>query len=126
MKLSSVNITNFKIDGGAMFGVVPKVLRQRTYPADESNLCSWALRSLVVEDGDRVILVDNGFGDKQDAKFLSHFYLFQKYIIMLHLSVKNSSKCRNTTRFHSCDAYSYSIRATVVVCQQPTQTNTFQ
>lgn len=76
MKLSSVNITNFKIDGGAMFGVVPKVLWQRTYPADESNLCSWALRSLVVEDGDRVILVDNGFGDKQDAKFLSHFYLF--------------------------------------------------
>ena len=56
----------------------------------------------------------------------SHFYLFQKYIIMLHLSVKNSSKCRNTTRFHSCDAYSYSIRATVVVCQQPTQTNMFQ
>ncbi|MEA4886403.1 MAG: hypothetical protein VB063_06955, partial [Bacteroides graminisolvens] len=54
------------------------------------------------------------------------YYLFQKYIIMLHLSVKNSSKCRNTTRFHSCDAYSYSIRATVVVCQQPTQTNMFQ
>lgn len=76
MKLSSVNITNFKIDGGAMFGVVPKVLWQRTYPADDNNLCSWALRSLVVEDGNRVILIDNGFGDKQDAKFFSHFYLF--------------------------------------------------
>lgn len=76
MKLSSINITNFKIDGGAMFGVVPKVLWQRSYPADEHNLCSWALRSLVVESDGRVILIDNGFGDKQDDKFFSHFYLF--------------------------------------------------
>lgn len=76
MKFYSLNITNFKIDGGAMFGVVPKVLWQRVYPADESNLCSWALRSLVVETNGRVILIDNGFGDKQDVKFFSHFHLF--------------------------------------------------
>jgi glyoxylase-like metal-dependent hydrolase (beta-lactamase superfamily II) len=76
MKLLPLNITNFKIDGGAMFGVVPKTLWQRTYPADDANLCSWALRSLVVEVGKRVILIDDGFGDKQDDKFFSHFHLF--------------------------------------------------
>lgn len=76
MKIYPLNITNFKIDGGAMFGVVPKLLWQRVYPADEKNLCSWALRSLIVEMNGRVILIDNGFGDKQDEKFFSHFYLF--------------------------------------------------
>lgn len=76
MEVFALNITNFKIDGGAMFGVVPKVLWQRVYPADENNLCSWALRSMVVKHDDRVILIDNGFGDKQDAKFFSHFHLF--------------------------------------------------
>ena len=76
MKLFPLNITNFKIDGGAMFGVVPKVLWQRAYPADDANLCSWALRSLIVEVDNRIILIDDGFGDKQDEKFFSHFYLF--------------------------------------------------
>lgn len=58
-----------------MFGVVPKTLWQRTNPADENNLCTWAMRCMLVEDGDRLILIDNGIGDKQDAKFLSHYYL---------------------------------------------------
>jgi glyoxylase-like metal-dependent hydrolase (beta-lactamase superfamily II) len=58
-----------------MFGVVPKSLWQRTNPADENNLCSWATRCLLIEDGDRLILIDNGLGDKQDAKFFSHYYL---------------------------------------------------
>jgi glyoxylase-like metal-dependent hydrolase (beta-lactamase superfamily II) len=75
MKLFPVNITNFKIDGGAMFGVVPKVLWEKQYPADENNLCNWALRSLLIESGDRILLIDNGFGDKQRDKFMSHFYL---------------------------------------------------
>ncbi len=75
MKLHSFNITNFKIDGGAMFGVVPKVLWQKRYPADENNLCNWALRSLIVDTGERVILVDNGFGNKQSEKFMGHFHL---------------------------------------------------
>ncbi|HUX52990.1 MAG TPA: MBL fold metallo-hydrolase [Williamwhitmania sp.] len=76
MELYSLNITNFKIDGGSMFGVVPKVLWQRAYPANDDNLCSWALRSLVVKSGNRVVLIDNGFGNKQDEKFMSHFHLF--------------------------------------------------
>jgi glyoxylase-like metal-dependent hydrolase (beta-lactamase superfamily II) len=75
MQLYPINITNFKIDGGAMFGVIPKVLWNRVYPADENNLCNWAIRSLLAVTGDRVILVDNGYGDKQDEKFFSHVYL---------------------------------------------------
>lgn len=58
-----------------MFGVVPKSLWSRTNPADENNLCTWAMRSLLVVDGNRIILIDNGIGDKQDAKFFSHYYL---------------------------------------------------
>lgn len=75
MKLYPIHISNFKIDGGAMFGVVPKVLWQKVYPADEQNLCNWALRSLLVETGDRLILIDNGYGNKQDEKFFRHVYL---------------------------------------------------
>lgn len=75
MKLYPIHITNFKIDGGAMFGVVPKVLWQNKYPADENNLCNWALRSLLIDTGNKVILIDNGYGDKQDDKFFSHVYL---------------------------------------------------
>jgi glyoxylase-like metal-dependent hydrolase (beta-lactamase superfamily II) len=70
-----INTGFFKLDGGAMFGVVPKVIWQKTNPADENNLCSWAMRCLLIEDGDRLILIDNGIGNKQDAKFLSHYYL---------------------------------------------------
>lgn len=58
-----------------MFGVVPKSIWQRTNPADENNLCTWAMRCLLIEDGNRLILIDSGIGDKQDAKFLSHYYL---------------------------------------------------
>lgn len=75
MKLYSINTGYFKLDGGAMFGVVPKVIWNEINPADENNLCSWALRCLLIEDGNRLILVDNGMGDKQDAKFLRHYYL---------------------------------------------------
>lgn len=65
----------FKLDGGAMFGVVPKSIWQRTNPADENNLCTWAMRCLLIEDGDRKILIDAGVGDKQDEKFLKHYHL---------------------------------------------------
>ena len=75
MKLYSIHIDDFKLDGGAMFGVVPKVLWEKHYPADENNLCTWALRALLVEQGDRKILIDNGYRDKQDEKFFSHVYL---------------------------------------------------
>src|SRR5688572_22403521 len=75
MKLYSINTGYFKLDGGAMFGVVPKTIWNKLNPADENNLCSWALRCLLIEDGNRLILVDNGNGDKQDAKFFSHYHL---------------------------------------------------
>ena len=75
MKLYTIDTGFFKLDGGAMFGVVPKVLWSRTNPADENNLCPWAMRSLLIEDGNRLILIDNGIGDKQDDKFLKHYYL---------------------------------------------------
>ncbi len=75
MKLYSVNSGYFKLDGGAMFGVVPKSIWNKINPADENNMCSWALRCLLIEDGNRLILVDNGMGDKQDAKFFSYYYL---------------------------------------------------
>ncbi|MGD9978885.1 MAG: MBL fold metallo-hydrolase [Bacteroidales bacterium] len=76
MKLSYFNISNFKVDGGAMFGVVPKVLWNRVYPADENNLIPLALKSLVVETKGRVVLFDNGIGNKQDERFMSHVYAF--------------------------------------------------
>jgi len=75
MKLHAVHTGNFKLDGGAMFGVVPKSIWQKLNPADDNNLCSWAMRSLLIEDGKRLILVDNGIGDKQDAKFMGHYHL---------------------------------------------------
>ena len=75
MQLYSINTGFFKLDGGAMFGVVPKSIWNKVNPADENNLCSWALRCLLIEDGNRLILVDNGNGDKQDVKFFSHYHL---------------------------------------------------
>jgi glyoxylase-like metal-dependent hydrolase (beta-lactamase superfamily II) len=75
MKLYSIETGNLKLDGGAMFGVVPKVMWQKIYPGDENNLCNWALRCLLIDTGQRVILLDNGIGDKQDEKFLKNYYL---------------------------------------------------
>jgi glyoxylase-like metal-dependent hydrolase (beta-lactamase superfamily II) len=76
MKLHVLNTGYFKLDGGAMFGVVPKTIWSKTNPADENNMCSWALRSLVIEDGKRLILIDTGIGDKQSEKFFSHYFLY--------------------------------------------------
>lgn len=75
MKLYSINTGYFKLDGGAMFGVVPKSIWNKLNPADENNLCNWALRSLLIQTNDRLILVDTGMGNKQDAKFFGHYYL---------------------------------------------------
>jgi glyoxylase-like metal-dependent hydrolase (beta-lactamase superfamily II) len=75
MLIHVFNTGYFKLDGGAMFGVVPKSLWSRTNPADVNNMCSWALRSLLIEDGNRLILIDTGMGDKQSDKFFSHYYL---------------------------------------------------
>ena len=75
MKVQLFNIANFKVDGGAMFGVVPKVLWSRVYASDENNLISLTLRSLIVESAGHVILIDTGGGDKQDEKFFRHVHL---------------------------------------------------
>ena len=75
MKLYTIETGFFKLDGGAMFGVVPKSIWQRTNPADENNLCTWAMRCLLVQDADRLILIDNGIGYKQDERFLKHYHL---------------------------------------------------
>jgi glyoxylase-like metal-dependent hydrolase (beta-lactamase superfamily II) len=75
MKLHTINTGFFKLDGGAMFGVVPKTIWQKGNPADENNLCTWAMRCLLIEDGDRLILIDNGIGNKQDDKFFGHYHL---------------------------------------------------
>jgi glyoxylase-like metal-dependent hydrolase (beta-lactamase superfamily II) len=75
MKLHLFNIANFKVDGGAMFGVIPKVLWSRVCQPDENNLITLTLRSLIIESENQVILVDTGWGDKQDEKFFRHTYL---------------------------------------------------
>jgi glyoxylase-like metal-dependent hydrolase (beta-lactamase superfamily II) len=75
MKVQLFNISDFRVDGGAMFGVVPKALWSRVYPSDDRNLIDLSLRSLIVETDGHVILVDTGWGDKQDEKFFRHVYL---------------------------------------------------
>lgn len=74
MKITPIISGYFKLDGGAMFGVVPKRLWSKTYPCDEDNMCTWAMRSLLIEDGTQKILIDTGIGNKQDDRFRSHFY----------------------------------------------------
>lgn len=76
MKIYPLNTGNFKLDGGAMFGVVPKSLWSRTNQPDENNMCSWSMRCMLIEDGDRLMLIDTGIGDKQSEKFFSYYYLF--------------------------------------------------
>lgn len=74
MRLFSINAGYFKLDGGAMHGVVPKSMWQKANPADDNNMCTWAMRCLLIEHGNYRILVDTGMGDKQDAKFFSHYH----------------------------------------------------
>lgn len=73
MKLYSIDTGYFKLDGGAMFGVVPKTIWQKINPSDERNLCTWAMRCLLVEEGNRLALIDCGLGNKQSEKFFSYY-----------------------------------------------------
>lgn len=75
MKLYSVNAGYFKLDGGAMYGVVPKSMWSKLNTPDSNNMCNWAMRCMLIEQGARLILVDTGMGDKQDEKFFGHYYL---------------------------------------------------
>lgn len=92
MILHTIDTGLFKLDGGAMFGVVPKSIWQKTNPADDNNMCSWAMRCLLIEDGDRLILVDTGIGDKQDDKFLRHYYLHGDDTLDKSLAAKGFSR----------------------------------
>ena len=74
MKLHTINTGLFKLDGGAMHGVVPKSMWNKSNPADENNLCTWAMRCLLMEENNKLILIDTGMGNKQDEKFFSHFH----------------------------------------------------
>jgi glyoxylase-like metal-dependent hydrolase (beta-lactamase superfamily II) len=76
MKLYTINAGHFKLDGGAMFGVVPKSMWNKLNPADDNNMCSWAMRCLLIEEDDKLILIDTGMGDKQDKKFFDRYYLY--------------------------------------------------
>lgn len=75
MKLYTINTGHFKLDGGAMFGVVPKSIWKNLNTPDENNMCTWAMRCLLIEDEGRLILIDNGMGNKQNEKFFGHYYL---------------------------------------------------
>jgi glyoxylase-like metal-dependent hydrolase (beta-lactamase superfamily II) len=75
MNLYTIDTGFFKLDGGAMFGVVPKSIWQKLNPSDENNMCNWAMRCLLVEHEGRLVLIDNGIGDKQDEKFFSYYFL---------------------------------------------------
>lgn len=75
MKITPIETGFFKLDGGAMFGVVPKVIWQKSNPADENNLCTWSMRCLLLEYGNKRVLIDNGIGDKQSDQFFKHYYL---------------------------------------------------
>ncbi len=75
MKLHTIDTGFFKLDGGAMFGVVPKSIWNKLNPSDSNNMCNWAMRCLLIEDGNQLILIDNGLGTKQDDKFFSYYFL---------------------------------------------------
>lgn len=92
MKLYSIETGNFKLDGGAMFGVVPKTIWNKTNPADQNNLVQLAMRALLIEDGNRLILVDTGIGNKQSEKFFSYYYLNGDHSLEKSLSKHGFSK----------------------------------
>lgn len=101
MQLHTIDTGLFKLDGGAMFGVVPKSIWSKINSPDENNMCTWAMRCLLVEDGNRLILVDNGIGDKQDAKFFGHYYLHGDDTLEKSLNKKGFTKSDVTDVFLS-------------------------
>jgi glyoxylase-like metal-dependent hydrolase (beta-lactamase superfamily II) len=92
MQLHTIHTGNFMLDGGAMFGVVPKVLWQKHIPSNDHNLCSWAMRCLLVENGDHLLLIDTGIGNKQSEKFFSHYHLHGDYTLDGELKKRGFSR----------------------------------
>ncbi len=99
MKLHTINTGYFKLDGGAMFGVVPKSIWDKLNPADEHNLCTWAMRCLLIEDENRLVLIDTGIGDKQSEKFFSHYYLHGNDTLEKSLAARGFDKADITDIF---------------------------
>lgn len=91
MTLHTIETGFFKLDGGAMFGVVPKTIWQKINPADEKNLCTWQMRCLLIEDGNQLILIDTGMGDKQSAKFFSYYDPHGEASLMKSIKAKGYS-----------------------------------
>lgn len=91
MNLYSIETGRFKLDGGAMFGVVPKSIWNKLNPADENNMISLAMRCLLIEDGNRLILIDNGMGNKQDDKFFGHYYMHGDFTLEKSLAAHGFS-----------------------------------
>lgn len=91
MKLHSIDTGYFKLDGGAMFGVVPKVIWNKLNPADDNNLCTWAMRCLLIEEGDRLILIDTGMGNKQSEKFFGYYEPFGDHTLLSSIKDKGFS-----------------------------------
>ena len=101
MKLYTINTEMFKLDGGAMYGVVPKTMWNKLNPADENNLCPWAMRLLLIQKEDKLILIDSGIGDKQDAKFMGHYYLHGDDTLEKSLNALGFSKDDVTDVIHT-------------------------
>jgi glyoxylase-like metal-dependent hydrolase (beta-lactamase superfamily II) len=91
MQLHTINTGLFKLDGGAMFGVVPKAIWHKLNPADENNMCTWAMRCLLIETSDKLILIDTGIGNKQSDKFFSYYYLHGEDTLQKSLHQKGFS-----------------------------------
>ena len=96
MKLHVLDTGFFKLDGGAMFGVVPKQIWQKTNPADDLNLCTWAMRCLLIEEGEKLILIDTGIGNKQSEKFFSHYHLQDTQTLDQALALKGFQRANIT------------------------------
>ena len=92
MNVYSISTGFFKLDGGAMFGVVPKSIWNKINPADSNNMCTWAMRCLLIEDGKKLILIDNGMGNKQNEKFFSHYFPFGEDTLDKSLRSKGFSR----------------------------------
>jgi len=99
MEIYSIDTGLFKLDGGAMFGVVPKVIWQRQVRADENNLCTWSMRCMLVVEEDRKILIDTGMGNKQSEKFFSYYYPSGNETLLGSLK----KKWTGCGRYHRCD-----------------------
>ena len=95
MQLYTIETGFFKLDGGAMFGVVPKTIWQKLNPPDANNLCTWAMRCLLVQTNNHLLLVDCGLGNKQSEQFFSHYQPFGEANLTKSLAAHGATKALN-------------------------------